>query len=121
MCQVRCRSYECGHSFHEAVKCCPKFYEGLNDARKNSDLKAYRCENHRGKIDRCKGLRPVEGKLLVDETSMIHINDIQGPWSVARRKIIGGHCATPNFLDYPRLKGNCANCQKAKGWFTFWK
>lgn len=117
MCKVHCRSYECGHSFHEVEKCCPKFYEALNVARKNSDLKDYRCEHHgkKNSIDRCKGVKPVNGGL--DEKLMIHINDIHGPWSVARRRIIGGHCATPHFLDHPRLK-ECGNC---KSWFGFWK
>lgn len=131
MCQVRCRYYKCGHSFHELVKRCPEFNQVLDDARKNSDLETYRCENHGSKIDRCKGVKPVNGK-FDEESMLIRINDIDGPWSVARRNIVGAHCETPDFLgggdrpvNHPRLEGKCGECAEKepepKGWFGFWK
>lgn len=123
MCRVRCQYYECGHSFHEVEKSCPKFNKVLDDARKKSDLEDYRCEKHKG-IYECQHVKPVNRPL--EETSMIHIDDIHGPWSVARRKIVGGHCETPIFLggrdrpgSRPRLEGKCRDCRKS--WFRFWK
>lgn len=52
---------------------------------------------------------------------MIRIEDIKGPWSVARRNIVGGHCATKElrFLPsndpggpskYAHLEYSCKEC-----------
>lgn len=121
MCQVRCRHYECGHWFHENVKPCAYFNNILDNAHKNPALlKAQRCTNHgaTNKISRCKDVKEV---CKMDTSIMFRIDDIEGPWSVARRKIVGGHCATKElrFLPsnnpggpskYATLKGSCKEC-----------
>lgn len=121
MCQVRCRHFRCGHWFHENVKPCAYFNEILDNAHKNPDLlTAQQCKNHKKKISWCE---PVVGEVQKEvlEPSMIRIEDIKGPWSVARRNIVGGHCATKElrFLasndpggpsKYAHLKEYCKEC-----------
>lgn len=100
MCQVRCRHYQCGHWFHENVKPCAYFNEILDNAHKNPDLlTAQECKNHKKKISWCG---PVVEEIEKDrEPSMIRIKDIKGPWFVARRNIVGGHCATKELRFLP--------------------
>lgn len=124
MCQVRCRHYECGHWFHENVKPCAYFNNILDNAHRNPALlKAQHCTMHgaTNKISKCKDVKEVRNDI---ELSMFHIKDVKGPWSVARRNIVGGHCATKElrFLPsndpggpskYARLEGYCKRCTVA--------
>lgn len=70
------------------------------------------------KISKCKDVKEV---CKIDTSKMFRIREIEGPWSVARRNIVGGHCATKElrFLPsndpggpskYAQLKGSCKEC-----------
>lgn len=121
MCQVRCRHYQCGHWFHENVKPCAYFNKILDNAHKNPALlQAQHCTLHgaTNKISKCKDVKEVRNDI---EPSMFRIDKIEGPWSVARRNIVGGHCATKElrFLPsndpggpskYAHLENSCKEC-----------
>lgn len=114
MCNVRIQRYECPHWVHVIEKTCPDFDKILNNAHtKPGLLQAHRCEKLGNKVSWCQDVKP-HGTL--PPTKMVGIEKVEGPWIVAGRNIVGGHCAKPDFQlrkdPAPRLKGWCADCTK---------